>query len=135
MVMETDLSEHIEKPGPVWSSLHRIWSLAPVVLTRHLYSQTSSISRRFKDLIAPPKRERGRSPCVTRPISGLDDLIANRVANKLRDGVHVESAHNIHAMRVHGFNADAQLQGDLFVRPPFGDELNHLTFARRETML
>ncbi len=51
-----------------------------------------------------------------------------RPANQIDSFMNIQFAHDIKAMRFHGFRADGQRDGDRLIAGPFGDLLEHLTF-------
>src|SRR5438874_11014452 len=51
----------------------------------------------------------------------LDNLLAHRVANQLRDRMHAQASHHISAMGVDRFESDSEQTRDLFVRSAFGE--------------
>src|SRR5262249_22071264 len=64
-----------------------------------------------------------------------DQAFSDRVAGQARDVVDVELGHEVHAVRVDGFHADAESLRDLAVGAAAGDELEDLRFAAGEHRL
>jgi len=67
--------------------------------------------------------------------TALDDSRTDGVAGEACDVVDVQFAHEMLPMLVDRFEADAQFRGDLFVGLAFGDQLEHLYFARTQAVI
>ena len=59
-----------------------------------------------------------------RPVIALDNSLGDGVAGATSHVMDVELAHEMLPMFVHGFEAHAQFDGDLFVGPAFPSMLN-----------
>ena len=64
--------------------------------------------------------------------SGLEQSVADRVANETGSPVEIQLLHDPCAVGVGGLPADPQQGGDVLAGLPFGDELQNLSFAGRE---
>src|SRR5262244_1913412 len=66
-------------------------------------------------------------PCA---ISGLKDVVADRVANEIAHRPEPQLAHQVGAMRLDRLDADPQRRGRRFVRLAFREQLKYLALAR-----
>ena len=58
----------------------------------------------------------------------LDDAFGNGVTGQSGDIVNAKLVHHLLPVFLNRLDADAQFGGDLFVRPAFGNQLEHLCF-------
>ncbi len=65
--------------------------------------------------------------------AAVDQADLRRVAGETGRVVDVEAVHHALPVFLDGLNGELQDMGDHLVRIAFGDELQHLDFARRET--
>lgn len=52
-------------------------------------------------------------------------------SDQLREGFGLHLFHNLMAMELHGYFADIQSSGDLFIKQTADHQFHHLTLARR----
>src|SRR5260370_5875216 len=64
--------------------------------------------------------------------SGLDDLVPDRVAHELTDGVEFKLAHDVGAVRFRGFYANAKSHGYFLAALPFRKQLHDFALSRGE---
>src|SRR5260370_9149333 len=64
--------------------------------------------------------------------SGLDDLVPDRVAHELTDGVEFKLAHDVGAVGFRGFYANPNSHGYFLAALPFRKQLYDLALSRVE---
>src|SRR4051812_46951564 len=70
--------------------------------------------------------------CAIVGASGLDQLVANRIAHELRGGANTKLAHRSGSVGFDCLDADIEQTRDLLVAVAFRDQLHDLALARRE---
>lgn len=66
---------------------------------------------------------------ISRRELGLDDLIAHRVSNQFAYGMNFQLAHDVGAVSLRCFHADAENGSDFFAGLALGEQLHDLALA------
>src|SRR6185436_2498719 len=73
--------------------------------------------------------------CHCDPDTALNNSFRDGVAGEAGDVMDIQLTHEMLPVLIHGFEAYAQLCGDLFVGLAFGNQLEHLDLARAEAVV
>src|ERR1039457_1445449 len=78
--------------------------------------------------------DQNRIVCPTHAASpsALHNVIADRIADQLGDGMKAKFLHDVSPVGFHGFDTDLKNVGDLFVGLAFGHQFDDLSLARTE---
>src|SRR5471030_1253984 len=70
--------------------------------------------------------------CLSARRSRFDDPVPDRVPHEVAHRVEIELGHDLRSMCLRRLGRHAEHCANLLVRPPFGEELQDFTLARRE---